>query len=266
MLSDLCSSTQTSFSRSVLVSLAYSLSLSVLCRVCTDWLFVYLQTDRLCFDQIWTPGATVLLSGCLCVDRRTHTFACTHSFSHTSERQMMWDREKGRERSLWCAQHFLCSCFKQQPSQNLRGEAQKRLEDSWLTLQTLTGADGEKHRGRLIDSFPLDFETGPHSLAPPTDRHPRLAFKVSTLLRWLAVFTYLACVRVRCDWERVLVLGEILKCQNWLLRCPSSDPSLVRQQADGIQVVRPRVDGAEVEGVVGTMKWRVTSFLLSQSF
>lgn len=33
-------------------------------------------------------------------------------------------------------------------------------------------------------------------------------------------------------------------------------------QADGVQVVRLRVDGAEVEGVVGTMKW-VTSLLLS---
>lgn len=38
------------------------------------------------------------------------------------------------------------------------------------------------------------------------------------------------------------------------------------QQADGIQVVSLRVDGAEVEGVVGTMKWRVTSLLLSNPF
>lgn len=61
-------------------------------------------------------------------------------------------------------------------------------------------------------------------------------------------------------------LGEISKCRNWLLRCPGSDPSLASQQADGIQVVRPRVDEAEVVGVVGTMRWWVTSLLLSNPF
>ncbi len=56
------------------------------------------------------------------------------------------------------------------------------------------------------------------------------------------------------------------KCRNWLLRCPGSDPSPASQQADGIQVVRLRVDGAEVEGVVATMKGRVTSLLLFNPF
>lgn len=70
------------------------------------------------------------------------------------------------------------------------------------------------------------------------------------------------CVCVWCDRYRALVLEEILKCQNWLLECPGSDPSPTSQQADGIQVVRLRVNGAEVEGVVGTMKWQVTSLLL----
>lgn len=61
-------------------------------------------------------------------------------------------------------------------------------------------------------------------------------------------------------------LGGILKWRNWLLECPGSDPSPASQQADGIQVVRPRVDGAEAEGVAGTMKWQVTSLLLSNRF
>lgn len=71
---------------------------------------------------------------------------------------------------------------------------------------------------------------------------------------------------VGCDRERRGVLGEILKCRNWLFRCPGSDPSPTSRQADGIQVVRPRVDGAEVEGVVGTMKWRATTLLLPDPF
>lgn len=73
------------------------------------------------------------------------------------------------------------------------------------------------------------------------------------------------CVCVMCL-RRVLALEETLKCWNWRLRCPGSDPSPASQQADGIQVVRLRVDGVEVEGVVGTMKWRVTSLLLSNPF
>ena len=38
------------------------------------------------------------------------------------------------------------------------------------------------------------------------------------------------------------------------------------QQADGIQVLRPRGDGAEVEAAVGAMKWRVTLLLLFNTF
>lgn len=73
-----------------------------------------------------------------------------------------------------------------------------------------------------------------------------------------------ACV---CDCVYVMmVLGENIKCRNWLLACPGSDPSQVSQQADGIQVVRPQVDGAEVGGGDGTMKWPVTSLLLSNPF
>lgn len=50
-------------------------------------------------------------------------------------------------------------------------------------------------------------------------------------------------------------LGENIKCRNWLVACPGSDPSRVSQQADGIQVAGPQVDGAEVEGGDGTKKW-----------
>lgn len=72
-----------------------SLPLSVLCSVCTGWLFVYLQTDRLCFDQVRAPGAAHRRPSSLVVCAHTNTLDIrTHSFMRTSQRQSepMWDR------------------------------------------------------------------------------------------------------------------------------------------------------------------------------
>lgn len=138
MLSDLCCSAQTSLSLSVSVSLSPALSLSVLCCVCTGWLFVYLQTDRLCFDQVRARGATHRWPSSLVVCMQTDTHTRTHStFTHTHyrgrARRCEIDRERKRER----AKPLMCSTFSVfgfqtaaiRTQQNVRGEAQKRLDD-----------------------------------------------------------------------------------------------------------------------------------------
>lgn len=143
--------------------------LSALCRE-AGWLFVYLETDRLCFDQIWTLGATHW-SFSTVVYAYAHVHGISmHTLSHAHIAEAVWDdvrywkkdgggkRKKARERSLWCTQHFLCSYLKQQ-SQTVRGEAWKAFDDDWLTVQILpmwTRADGVKHRGQthqLISSL-----------------------------------------------------------------------------------------------------------------
>ena len=147
MLSDLCSSTpKTSVSLSVPVSLSPSLPLSVLCSVCTGWLFVYLRTDRLRFDQVRAPGATHRWPSSLVVcshariqtHARTHTLSTltyTHSCAHHRgrARRCEIDGERKRER----AEALMCSTFSVFVFQtaaiitnrNVKGEAQKRSDD-----------------------------------------------------------------------------------------------------------------------------------------
>ncbi len=168
------------------VSVSLPLSLPLCSVLCVYRLAVCVPANWQ--TLLWSspsPGGSTplaLLSSCLCIDTHSHihtTFTYTHSCAHHRGRAR-WceiDRERKRERakSLMCSTFsvFMFQTAAILTHQNVKGEAQKRLDDSWLTLQTwpiLIGADEKKHRGGLVVSFPLDFETRP-LLAPPTDRH-----------------------------------------------------------------------------------------------
>lgn len=195
MLSDL---TPTSLSGSVLASLP----LSSLCCVCVC-ICVCLQAGCLCTCKLTDSalirpeprgqhtGPPLQLSVHRCTYMRG-SFLCTRSVMQTSQRhsEMMWDRERKTqsERSLWCAQPFFCVRI----SNGSEGVWERRSEDDWLTLQTWSILRGSMRKNTRANS-------SPHFLPGfrPADRHLQpLALKLSTLLRWLAVFTYTASVFV----------------------------------------------------------------------
>ena len=260
MLSDLCSSTpKTSVSLSVPVSLSPSLPLSVLCSVCTGWLFVYLRTDRLRFDQVRAPGATHRWPSSLvvCSHARTQTHARTHTYTHTlhthihsfmrtSQRQSetMWDRWREKEGASGGFDVLNIFCVRVSNSSHHNEPECKRRgseEIGWRLIDPSKMANLNKgwwekkkkqHRGGLGVSFPLDFETRP-LLAPLTDRYPlpgSYSEHPATVISSFQLPCQCVCVYVHvcvwCDWEGHRHLERFLSAEIGCSDAPALTPLL----------------------------------------
>lgn len=220
--------------------------------VCTSSLFVYLQTDRLRFDQVRAPGATHRWPSSIVVCAQTHT-QHSQQLIHAHIREAEWDDVRAAK-SLMAATF---SVFGFQTAairlhHNAREQAQERLADDGLTLQTRASLNGlmGKNRGGLCFSFPLDFERDP---APPYSTLSLVCYGAQLFSFSVPEKNETGTWRDFKVWKLAAQMARL-----W--------PSPAGQQADGIQVVGLRVNGVEVEGVVGTTKWQVTSPLRSNPF